>query len=89
LLLEFRADTLLGLPGPMVKRRAAQLAHLLDEQLLHLVGGLQRTFRVVREAENALHTRHHVGMLTELLDELNFVLTELRTAFLLLHPYSI
>src|SRR5580658_4644747 len=87
LLLEFRAYTLFGLDAPMMERRAAQLTQLLDEQLLHFIGGLQRTVGIVCDFQNALHPRHHRRMLTKLLDELRFLLTEfLRTAFCLLHP---
>lgn len=67
----------------------AQLAQLLDQQLFHLVGGLERTLRGVRQIKDALESHLQIRMLPESLDELGFLDGEFRTAKGLFHPNSI
>ena len=68
----------------------AQPTHLLDQQFLHFVGGLQRAFGIAGEVHDALNPFHHRRLLTELLDELNLTLAELVAASVfMLHPHPI
>ena len=72
LTLEFCADPHLRLGRPLVHGRMAQLAQLLDQQRLHLIGRLEGTIRGVRQIQDALHPSQHLRMFSKSLDELRF-----------------
>ena len=84
--LEFITDALLGLGRPLVHGRMAQLAQILNQQFLHRIGRLEGTGGGVRQIENALHSRRHLRMLPESLDEVRFLGGEFRTAAGLFQP---
>jgi hypothetical protein len=74
----------------LAQREVAQPAHLLDEQLLDLIGGLQRALGIAYDLQDALDPNHHLRMLTELLDQLDFLWSELAPVCnFLFHPHSI
>ena len=84
--LEFRTHARLGLRRPLVHGGAAQLAQLLDQQHLDLIGGFERASGGVRQIEDALLAGQHLRLLPELLDKLSFLRRELGAAAVRFHP---
>ena len=78
---------MLGLDGPLAHGRLAQLTDLLDQQLFHLVGGLECTLLTAGDFQNVLHPGHDLGMAAQLFQELGFLSGDRRSRVMLLfHP---
>jgi hypothetical protein len=87
LLLKFGGDARLGLAGPLVHGGTAQPTQLLDQQCLHRVGGLQRAVLIADERQDAVEPGLNLGMLAQLLDQLDLLRSEgLGDCIFLLHP---
>jgi hypothetical protein len=77
----------LGLRCEIIHAGAAQRPQLLDEQCLHLIGGLQGTIGIACELQDALEARPQLGMPAEPLEKLFFCRVELVAACsFMLHP---
>ena len=87
---KFATHPLLGLGRPLVHAGIAQETHFLNQQFLDLIGRLQWTRLAIGDVQDALDSFPHLGVSTELLDELDFGLAKLfLTGVFLIHPHFI
>src|SRR5258705_8648172 len=90
LLLDFLNHTFFGLGGPLVHGGMTQQSDLFNQKFLHFISSLERALGIASEREDALNARHHLRMLAELLDQLDFLIAELALdCFSLSHPNCI
>lgn len=88
--LEFLPNALLRLGGPRGHGGISQTPDFFNQQILDLIGGLERTFRAPGDFQNALKPFHHQRLLAQLLEEMDFFLAQFAgSSFFLFHPNCI